>query len=72
MVTVPGLSALAGLLRRIADRIDRHGAPKGTHLSFTFERGTGVVVRKDGRGCPLWYYGDDDYERAYDESEVPV
>jgi hypothetical protein len=62
---------LAHRLRLWADRLDWHGAPKKTMLSFTFERGTGLVVNKDSRGCPLWYYGNDAYERAYDEALVP-
>lgn len=59
---------LAKLLRRLADRIDYHGAPKATHLSFTFERGQGLVVNEDGRGCRLWYLGDDQYAKAHAEA----
>lgn len=66
------LTGCAGLLRRIADRIDRKGAPKSMgSYSFTFERGEGLRVRRDGRGCPLWYLGDDDYERAHTEADNP-
>lgn len=56
-------------LRRLADRIDRPGAPKATHLSFTFEHRRGMVVREDGRGCRLWYCGDADYERAHADAD---
>ena len=59
---------IAQRLRFLADRIDWYGAPKMTHLSFTFELGEGVVIHEDGRGCPLWYLGNDDYERSWNES----
>jgi hypothetical protein len=59
---------LARRLRFLADRIDHAGAPKATSLTFTFEERTGLVVRDDGRGCRLWYLGDEDYERAHDEA----
>lgn len=70
----PGLRALiAGEFRRIADRLDRPGAPKATHVSFTFEERTGIVFRSDGRGCRVWYYGDAEYERAHSEAgRIPV
>ena len=69
MPTEPPTVRLARLLRRWADRLDHYGAPKKmTRLSFTFEHGEGLVVRTDGRGCPLWYYGNDDYARAHDEA----
>lgn len=64
-----GLRArIARRLRYAADRIDRRGAPKATSMTFTFEERTGVVVRDDGRGCRLWYLGDDSYEKAHDEA----
>ena len=32
-----------------------------------------MVVREGTRqGCPLWYYGDADYERAHNEADDPV
>lgn len=59
-------------LRRLADHIDYRGAPRHTHLSFTFEYGVGLVVHDDGRGCHLWYLGMDEYERAHlDGGEAP-
>ena len=61
---------LAHHLRRIADRIDDVGAPKRTNLSFTFEDRRGIVVRENGPGCPLWYYGEVDYRRAHSEAEI--
>lgn len=65
------LSGFPGLLRRLADRIQREGAPKKmSEYSFTFERGEGLKFRKDGRGCPLWYFSDD-YERAHTEADRP-
>lgn len=62
-------ATLARWLRLWADLIDWEGAPKGTGLSFTFEPGHGVVTNEEGRGCPLWYYGDRDYERAHQEAQ---
>jgi hypothetical protein len=59
---------IARWLRRLADRIDRGGAPKLTHWSFTFEEGEGIRFREDGRGCPVAYLGDDDYGRAHTEA----
>lgn len=64
------LSGFAGLLRRIADRIDPAGAPRATGRSFTFELHEGIRFRDDGRGCPLWYLGEADYLRAHDESDT--
>lgn len=56
-------------LRRVADRIDYTHAPKALRASFTFERGRGIVFHEDGgRGCPLWYLQDSDYERAHTEA----
>ena len=63
---------LAYQMRKYADRLDHAGAPKYTHWTFTFERGRGLVFREDGKGCPVTYYGDDDYERAHDEADVPL
>jgi hypothetical protein len=58
----------AGWPRKWADRIDHVGAPKYTS---TFETGEGIRFRDDDKGCPLTYYGDADYERAYDEADKP-
>lgn len=55
-------------MRRAADRLDPNGAPRRTHLGFTFEPGRGLVVNDKSQGCPLWYYGMDSYERAHAES----
>lgn len=64
------LRGFPGLLRRIADRIDPDGAPHyiSSH-TFTFERGEGIRFRTDGKGCPLWYLGEDDYKRAHTEAD---
>lgn len=62
---------LATRLRYAADRIDHTGAPKAISWSFTFELGRGIVFREDGRGCQLWYLGDEDYDRAHDEADNP-
>ena len=70
-MTRPVRTAIAARLRTIADRLDHAGAPKWMHWTFTFERGRGLVFREDSRGCPVWYYGDADYERAHDEADNP-
>ncbi len=59
---------MARWLRNIADRVDRQGAPKAIGMWFTFEDGKGIEFRDDGRGCRLWYIGDDDYERAHTQA----
>jgi hypothetical protein len=63
---------LAERLRRLADLIDYEGSPKGVSWSFTFEEGQGAVFNQAGRGCPLWYLGDADYERAHAEAGLPA
>jgi hypothetical protein len=66
---VPRLRAFIGRrLRTIADRIDYAGAPKASHVTFTFEERTGIVFRDDGRGCRVWHLSDADYEKAHTEA----
>jgi hypothetical protein len=55
-------------MRRWADRLDDDGAPRRMGFSFTFEEGVGICFRDDDRGCPMWYLGRDDYERAFTET----
>lgn len=62
-------SRVGRVLRRLAERVDPDGAPRGGGYSFTFENGIGIVFREDGRGCPLWYLSKADYERAHDEAD---
>lgn len=57
-------------LRFLADRVDPDGAPRMTNLRFTIEHRRGLVVREDGKGCPLWYYGMEDYARAHSEADT--
>jgi hypothetical protein len=64
------LAGFADLLRRWADRISYETAPRAIGHSFTFEDREGVRLREDGRGCPLWYLGEDDYERAHTEADT--
>jgi len=64
------LGGFAGLLRRIADRIDHENVPRITSYSFTFERGVGIRFREDGKGCPVAYFNED-YERAHREADKP-
>ncbi len=62
---------LAELMRKYADRMDPNGAPRAmSQMSFTFEKYKGIVVREDGKGCPLWYLGQANYERAFDEADT--
>jgi hypothetical protein len=61
---------IAYFLRKLADRIDYHGAPKAMGWSFTFEKGIGIVFRQGRQGCPIWYYGEEDYIRAHTESDT--
>ena len=60
---------LAYRLRTYADRLDDRGAPKRMGSSFTYETGEGIRIRDDGKGCPLYYYGEVDLERAHAESD---
>lgn len=51
-------------------------APQAVGWSFTFEQGRpgrrgGVRWRDDGRGCPVWYLSNADYERAHTEADDP-
>jgi hypothetical protein len=62
----------AELLRYAADRLHPATAPRYLGFSFTFEEGTGLVFRDDGRGCPLTYPGQDAYGRAHTESGLSV
>jgi|SRR5215469_1685040 len=61
-------------MRKWADRIDHHGAPKVlTGWTFTYETHRGVVVRHDGKGCRiavLGYLGDAEYAKAHSESDT--
>lgn len=57
------------LLRRCADRIDPAGEPVRSIWTFTYEGGSAVRWRKDGRGCPVWYYRGDGPSRAYSEAD---
>ncbi|WP_305780031.1 hypothetical protein [Nocardia nova] len=56
-------------MRKWADRIDDHGAPKLTNYSFTFETGEGIRFRDDRRGCRIAYLGDDEYDKAHTEAD---
>lgn len=63
---------LAEKMRRLADRLDHKGAPNGMSWWFTFEEGEGIRFRDDGRGCMLWYLGDEEYEKAHDQADSSV
>lgn len=70
MSTKSYLAGFAGLLRRWADRLSYETAPRAIGWSFTFEDRVGIRFREDGRGCPLWYLGEDDHERAHEEADT--
>lgn len=61
------------MLRSAADVLDARGAPRAFPAHFNFVAGEGLVITQtDGvpvsppaPGCPLWYLGEDDYERAF-------
>jgi hypothetical protein len=59
-----------GWLITIADRIAPDEAFRCTGFHFTFERNEGFVVNGDGRGCPLWYQGAADHDRAFTEGSA--
>ena len=62
---------IARKLRHIADRIDPMGAPRNmSPYSFTFEQGKGIMFREDGKGCPLWYLGEESREKAWSEADT--
>jgi hypothetical protein len=63
-------ATIGSWLRTLANRIDLAGAPRALHLSFTFERGEGIRIRQDGKGCRLWYLGENDYDKAHIESDT--
>jgi len=54
----------------MADRLNHEGAFRCmSPYTYTFERGRGIVLREDGHGNPLWYWGPH-RERAYQESDT--
>lgn len=62
---------LAWWLQKWADRISPETAPRAVGWSFTIEEGRGIVFREgDRQGCPLWYFGEYDYQRAHDEADT--
>lgn len=56
-------------LRTWADRIDRRGAPRAMSYTFTPETGEGIRFRENGKGCRLWYLGEDSYDKAHTEAD---
>lgn len=60
------MTKIAWWLRCLADRIDPKHAPRAMGWSFTFTY-DGVKFHRDNRGCPLWYLGWEDYDRAHRE-----
>lgn len=61
---------LARWLRRTADRIHPASGPQRLVASFTIEPCRGITFwgpELPRPGCPLWFYGDEDYQRAHTE-----
>lgn len=63
---------LARRLRDWADLMDPDNAPRGMSWTFTFERSKGLVLRSDGKGCRLWYIGQEAMEKAHAEADDPL
>jgi hypothetical protein len=58
----------------LVERIDHSAVPKVSMWAFTFEEGKGAVLNTTGsssarKGCRLLYENDDDYERAFTDSD---
>lgn len=59
-------------LRCLADRIDyEHSFACATPYTFTIENKVGVVLREDGKGCPIWYYRPQ-RELVHKEADNPL
>lgn len=50
----------------LADRIAPDEAFRCTGFSFEFVQNVGFAVNDEGHGCPIWYSGRADYERAWE------
>ncbi len=56
-------------LRFLADRLDPRSAPGCTGLHFRYDVAANkYVLDATRRGCPVWYMGEDDYQRAWGPS----
>jgi hypothetical protein len=56
-------------LRMLGDRVSPDTGPRWmSPYSFTIEPHRGIVLRQDGRGCPLWYMTED-HDRAHDDAD---
>lgn len=59
-------------LMRLADRIAYEETFRCMSMTFTFERGIGIVFHENGgRGCRMWYRAPE-YHRAHTEAENPT
>lgn len=65
------MSAVAYLLRRVADRLDPAGKHQPVGWHFTLEQDIGIVWHDAGQGCPA-YYQVADYQLATDEADNPI
>lgn len=59
---------IATRLLFLSARIDPEGTFRCTGMSFEFVENVGAEWNWDGHGCPLWYYGRADYERAFERN----
>lgn len=63
---------IAWWLRCLADRIDYNNSfACASPFTFTFEKGIGIVIREDGKGCPIWYLRPQ-RELAHEEADNPT
>lgn len=59
-------------LIHLADRIEPDQSFRCMNMTFTFERGVGIVFHEGGeRGCMMWYRTPD-YYRAHREASNPL
>lgn len=68
------IAAAPRLLAALVDQVDELTALDLAFLhagfGYTFESGKGLVLREDGRGCPIWYRAED-RDRAFTDADAP-
>lgn len=50
----------------LADRLAPEDAFRKTCISFEFVTHKGIVTNTEGHGCPLWYQGRANFEKAHE------
>jgi len=56
-------------LEPVTGRQRRHGIAVGAQAALQDGAHIRIVFHDGRKGCPLWYYGDADYERAHTEAD---